>query len=364
MSNRWQKSFVAACVVVSCIGCGGPGGRAVSAPTGTGATTTGLVPPGVPTEGTRPSSDHLPPAAEPHRAPMQDASLPGRIVAVGQAPEGVVVDGVTRTVAVATRHPDRLVLLNADTASVNGAVPLPGSVRHLTLAAPGGPVLVPVETANSVVRVALPSGNPSLPVVTGTAPHDSAAAANGTVFVSNELGGTVAALRGDRVVKVFTDSVQPAGVAAAGDIVGVLDARANVLTTYDAAALSIVGSTPAGVGPTHLVADRHGRMIAADTRGAAVRVFTLQPAPRQVGYIAQPGGPYGMTYDAARDRLWVASSGLNQVVGYDMGTSNPVELQRYSTVQNPYSLGVDPQTGRLFVAGVTGGVLQIIDTAG
>ena len=64
-------------------------------------------------------------------------------------------------------------------------------------------------------------------------------------------------------------------------------------------------------------------MIATDTRGDAVLVFTPLPAPRQVAGISQPGGPYGIAYDAARDRLWVASSGTNEVIGYDMSEPTP-----------------------------------------
>jgi DNA-binding beta-propeller fold protein YncE len=118
---------------------------------------------------------------------------------------------------------------------------------------------------------------------------------------------------------------------------------------------------PAGDGPTHLVADKHGRMIAADTRGDAVRVFEPLPTPHQVGEVAQPGGPYGITYDSTRDLLWVASSGTNEVVGYDMSQPTPREVSRFPTVQNPYTLGVDANTGRLFIAGVTGGVVQVVD---
>jgi len=280
---------------------------------------------------------------------------------VGRAPEGIVVDARTRTVAVAVRDPDELVLLNADSGAVTGRVPLPGSVRHLQLAAPGGPVLVPVETADVLVRVDLPQGKAQPAIHTGAHPHDAAAAANGTVFVANEHGGPVAVLRGDQIVKVFADSVQPAGIAPVGTSMGLLDVRKNDLTVYDAERLTIVGSAPAGAGPTHLVADRHGRMIAADTRGDAVRVFTPLPAPREVASVAQPGGPYGIAYDGKRDRLWVASSGTNEVVGYDMSDANPREVQRFPTVQNPYTVGVDADTGRLFVAGVTAGVVQIID---
>ena len=77
----------------------------------------------------------------------------------------------------------------------------------------------------------------------GSAPHDAAEAANGTVFVANEHGGTVTVLRGDQIVKVFTDGVQPAGTAPVGTSMGVLDVRKNDLTVYDADRLTIVGST-------------------------------------------------------------------------------------------------------------------------
>jgi hypothetical protein len=59
----------------------------------------------------------------------------------------------------------------------------------------------------------------------------------------------------------------------------------------------------------------------------------------------------------------VASSGINEVIGYDMTGATPREVRRLPTVQNPYTLGVDSLTGRLFIAGVTAGVVQIIDPA-
>jgi DNA-binding beta-propeller fold protein YncE len=319
------------------------------------------IPSEVPTEGQRPPADDLPPPAEPQKAPPQTAPIPGRTVPVGTAPEGVVVDAATRMVAVAKRDPNELVLLNADTGDVVNRVRLPGFVRHLQLADPGGPVLVPVESANALVRVELPSGRALRQIVTGVVPHDASEADNGTVFVANEHGGTVTVLRGEEVVKVFADSVQPAGLAPVGRSMGLIDVRKNDLTVYDTENLRIVGSTPAGDGPTHLVADKHGRMIAADTRGDAIRVFEPLPMPRQVGEVAQPGGPYGIAYDPTRDLLWVASSGTNEVVGYDMSQPTPREVKRLPTVQDPYTLGVDATTGRLFIAGVSGGVVQVVD---
>jgi DNA-binding beta-propeller fold protein YncE len=351
---RW---FVALLSVLTLAACAAQPETRTPAPTT--PTTTGLLPSGVPTEGVRPPADALPPPAEPQRAPAPAAAPPGRVIPVGDAPEGVVVDARTRTVAVATRNPNQLVLINADTGAITRRTPLPGFVRHLQLAQPGGPVLVPVESANALVRVGLPSGRAEPEIITGTVPHDASEAPNGTVFVANEHGGTVTAIRGGDIVKVFTDSVQPAGLAAVGNRMGLLDVRKNDLTVYDADALRIIGSTPAGAGPTHLVADRHGRLIAADTRGDAVRVFSTEP--RQLTSVAQPGGPYGIAYDPNRDVLWVASSGTNEVIGYSMASDTPREVTRVPTVQNPYTLGVDPTTGRLFIAGVTAGVVQVVD---
>jgi DNA-binding beta-propeller fold protein YncE len=323
-------------VIIAAAGCGEPS----SGPT----TTTGLLPP-----------------AEPHSAPEQKEPVPGRTVPVGDAPEGVVVDAVTRTVVVAKRNPNEVILLNADTGVVTGHTPLPGFARHVQLAAPGGPVLVPVESANALVRVELPSGRAEPPIRTGIGPHDATQTQNGTVFVANEFGGTVVALRGETIVKDFAGSAQPGGMAAVGDSVGLVDVRKNDLTIYDAEALTDIGSAPAGRGPTHVVADRHGRLLVTDTRGNAIRVFAPLPAPREVASVAQAGGPYGIAYDSARDRLWVTSTGTNEVVGYDMTDPKPRAVLRLPTVRSPNTLGVDATTGRLFIAGVPGGVVQMID---
>ena len=121
---------------------------------------------------------------------------------------------------------------------------VPGFARHLQLAAPGGPVLVPVESINALIRIDLPDGRAEPLILTGTVPHDATQAPNGAVFVANEHGGTVSVVHGDDIVKVFTDSVQPAGLAPVGDLVGLIDVRKNDLTIYDAASLTIVGSVP------------------------------------------------------------------------------------------------------------------------
>lgn len=308
-----------------------------------------------------PPTSELPPAAEPAHAPVPTAPPAGRTVPVGAAPEGVVVDPQTHIVAVGVRDPAALTLLDATTGAVLRKVALPGALRHLQLAGPGGPVLVPDEGSNRLLRVALPGGEITSEVVTGVVPHDATQAANGTVFVANELGHSVVAVRGDQVVHTFTDVTQPAGLAAVGNLVGLVDVRENTLTVYDAERLQRVAEVPAGAGPTHVVADKRGHLAVIDTRGGAVLLYELSPTLRQIGRVELPGTPYGVAYDAVRDRLWVTLTALNEVIGLNLNASAPVLATPLPTVRQPNTIAVDSATGRLFVTGTDQGVLEIIE---
>jgi DNA-binding beta-propeller fold protein YncE len=308
-----------------------------------------------------PPAAQLPPAAEPAPAPVPTAPPAGRTVPVGAAPEGVVVDPQTHIVAVGVRDPAALTLLDATTGMVLRKVALPGALRHLQLAGPGGPVLVPDEGSNRLLRVALPGGEITSQVVTGVVPHDATQAANGTVFVANELGHSVVAVRGDQVVHTFTDVTQPAGLAAVGNLVGLVDVRENTLTVYDAQRLQPVAEVPAGAGPTHVVADKRGHLAVIDTRGGAVLLYELSPTLRQIGRVELPGTPYGVAYDPVRDRLWVTLTALNEVIGLNLNANTPVLATPLPTVRQPNTVAVDSATGRLFVTGTDQGVLEIIE---
>lgn len=301
-----------------------------------------------------------PGAAEPADAPELSADPAGHVAQLGADPEGMVFDSVTGLLAVAVREPNRLLLIDGATGQVRTEVPLPGHARHLQLAAPGGPVLVPDEDSNSLIQVALPSGALSS-VEVGDYPHDAAQAGSGRIAVGNEKDGTLSLVVDGAVIQTVEDLTQPGGVAAVDDLIGVIDVADFTLSVYDiAAGAQRLGRVPAGEGPTHLVADVRGEVLVADTRGDALLSFGLDPLNLHWS-LPLPGTPYGMAYDAVHDVVWVTLTATNDVVGFDLSHGEPREIGRYATVRQPNTVAVDPDSGRIFVVGRTTGQLQTIE---
>lgn len=308
----------------------------------------------------RPDPQRLPPAAETANSPELTRPPAGRVVPVGPIAEGVVADPRTGLVAVGIRQPLRLVLVDGRTGRTLQEVRMPGSVRHLALQAPGGPVLVPAESANALLQVALPSGEVISRIGVGEFPHDATATPDGTIAVANEFGGTVSVVEGGRVVHTFGNAVQPGGVAAVGQRVGMIDVREMSLTVYDIPRRQRIAELPAGEGTTHVVADPQGRLLVADTEGDAITVFGLDPEPRRLGRFPLPGSPYGISYDNSRDRLWVTLTARNEVVGIDFAGQAPRVAVRLPTIRQPNTVAVNDATGRVYVASPTG-ALQLLD---
>ena len=187
-----------------------------------------------------------PGAAEPAVAPTSTQSPSGRTVAVGSSPEGIVYDPTTGLVAVAVRDPDRLILLDGATLAIVKSVPLSGHVRHLQLAAPGGPVLVPEEDANTLAVVSLPSGSVS-EIKTGTSPHDATAVTGGYV-VGDEFGRSITIARTGQALQTISGLMQPGGVVGFGDQVVVVDVGNFTVSTYRVSDGTRIAKVAAGKG--------------------------------------------------------------------------------------------------------------------
>jgi DNA-binding beta-propeller fold protein YncE len=301
------------------------------------------------------SSDQLPPAAEPARSPPLERAPAGTVVPLGHKPEGLAFDPVTGLLAAGLANPDRLAMMDGDTGRAVRRIPLPESPRHLRLAAPGGPVLVPAERANAIVEVGLPYGWLRTARV-GRFPHD-AARARGRLFVGDELGHTVSVIEHGRRIATLPAPRQPGGVAATADRshVGVVGVRERALEVFDTRTLESEGKVSVGLGPTHLVGGGE-RFFVVDTRGNALLEVRLDPL--RVHRRTQLGGtPYGIALDTERRRYWVTLTAFNEVAEL---TDHRV-LRRFPTVRQPNSVAVDSRSGRVFVAGRTDGTLQFFD---
>jgi DNA-binding beta-propeller fold protein YncE len=302
----------------------------------------------------------FPRAAEPAQAQPLARTPAGRTLRIGRAPEGVVVDPASGIVAVAVRDPDAVALVDGRAGKLLRTVGVPAAARHLALAGPGGPVLVPAERSDRLVRVTLPRGRVSS-VRVGAFPHD-AAQSGGRVFVGDERGDTLSIVEGDRVVRRLKVARQPGGVTVlgGGSLVAVVSVRERVLEVYDARTLERVGRAPAGVGPTHVVSDEHGLLYVVDTAGDALLVFRVKPQLQLTRRVRLPGAPYGVAYDPVRLRLWVTASRDNTLTEL-RARGRPAVRRTFPSVRQPDTVAVDPVTGRVFVTGRADGVLQVLD---
>lgn len=295
-------------------------------------------------------------AAEPSRAPTPASTPAGTTVSVGGAPEGIVHDPVTGLLAVGVRDPDRLVLLDARTLAVVREVPLAGHVRHLQLAAPGGPVLVPEEDADTLAVVALPSGQVTSYRV-GTSPHDATAVEGGYV-AGDEFGRSFTTVL-DGVAHTYRSVDQPGGVVGFGDTFALVDVGAYTVSTWRVADGARIAGLPAGAGPTHGV--RVGdRLVVTDTRGGALLTYREDPLTL-LSTVPLPGGPYGLAADPSAPVVWVTLTATNQVAGFDVSTGTPRLLEKLSTVAQPDTVAAAGPD--VWVTGTRDGVVQHLTRA-
>ena len=306
--------------------------------------------------------EEIAPAAEPAEAQPLEEEPAGEVVEVGGGPEGIVADPETGLVAVGLREPNQLALVDGDSAEVVRTVELPSSPRHLGLAGPGGPVLVPVERADALVQVGLPGGEILSETSVGDFPHDAAASPDGRIFVANEFEDTLSIIEGDERLEPVDAPRQPGGVAVTqSGLVGVIGVSALDLEVFDSKTLESLGRVEAGEGPTHLSAGPDDRFYVTDTRGDAVLIYEAGPEPEQIGRVPLAGRPYGIAVDPGRGHLWISLTAENELVKFALEGDTLRELARYPTVSEPNTVAVDTSSGRVFVAGKANGELQILE---
>jgi DNA-binding beta-propeller fold protein YncE len=300
-------------------------------------------------------------AAEPAESPPLHATPAGHSAPVGHEPEGVAWDAAVGLIAVGVHQPSAVVFVDPSSLKTVGRVALPAPPRHLAYDATTGAVLVPAESANELA-VVRPGGVVTATKV-GTHPHD-ATSVGPDVFVADEHSDQVSVLRRAHLIKTLPTPHQPGGIAAvAGRWVALVAVSARVLQVYDARTLEPLGSVPAGVGPSHIVA-RGTTAYVADTQGDQILVYDIGPKPRLLGKVLAPGTPYGLALDASRSRLWVTETATDQIAEYSLRGKLPRRVATYPTLRQPNSVAVDPRSGAVFVAGRDKGRIERIAPRG
>lgn len=302
-------------------------------------------------------------APEPAVSPPLQERPVGKVIEVRSGPEGVVADPETGLVAVGLRNPDELALVDSDEGKIVRKVRLQRYPRHLGLAGPGGPVLVPVELSDSLTQVSLPEGRILDETPVGDFPHNVAATPGGRIFVANEAASTASVIEDGEVIETIKTPLNPGGVAVTkSGLVGIVGVKGLALEVYEADTLDSVDIIDAGKGPTHVVSGSDDRFYVADTRGNALLIYETHPELEQAASVPLPGGaPYGMALDPRRDRLWVTLTAKNRVVEFALDGAVPRKVASYPTVRQPNSVAVNPASGRVFVAGRTEDALQLLD---
>ena len=300
-----------------------------------------------------------PPAAEPANSPAPTRAPVGTVVAAGPLAQGVAVDPSTGIVAVGQ-------LAGADLYDESGhhlvTVDLPSAPRHIALAAPGGPFLVPAEASAEVGFVDEPSGTVAALVPTGRMPHDLVDV-DGTVFVGNEHDSTMTVIRQEKPVATVPVAEQPGGLAATGPDIAVVSVRARRLQLFDAGSLRLVASVPLPGGPSHVAA--YGtELYVVDTGGTHLLAFDTVPRLHQIGEVSVPRSPLGMAVDATRGHLWITCTATNRLVELSLDRPLPRVVGEWPTVRQPDTVAVDDRTDTVMVVGVTPGTLEIIHGAG
>ncbi|ULN54096.1 YncE family protein [Mycolicibacillus parakoreensis] len=177
-------------------------------------------------------------------------------------------------------------------------------------------------------------------------------------LVLGSAEGTVYTLASETAVaKRHRDFARVDAIVTQGDVAVVLD-RGQTSVTSIGPDGDPRQSLRAGAGATTLAADPAGRVLAADTRGGQLLVFGADPLVLRQSYPV-PDAPYGLAGSATL--AWVAQTGTNTVVGYDLSSGIPVEKVRYPTVRQPNVLAFDDDADTLYVVSGVGDGVQVIE---
>lgn len=120
------------------------------------------------------------------------------------------------------------------------------------------------------------------------------------------------------------------------------------------------GTLRVGVGVGQIAAGEDGLVIASDTLGDQIAVYTATDVIRLHQTAPVDASPWGVAWDPGRDLAWVASTADNVLASYDISSGVPEQVHTLNSVPDAHHIAVLPD-GTLVAVSATGDGLQVID---
>ena len=297
-----------------------------------------------------------------------EPATPASATAVSQPPAGVVVPSGPIKQVVADSGTHTVATLAADGRGVSiypsigmtaqtqpqRTIPLPAPAAAIAFGATGLVVAVP----NAILTIDPGTGAISHREIPAPAPLSITSVDADTTAVGTADGKVIVAHRSG-AVDTIDGLVRVDSLAAHGGRLIALDRAQSAIAEVDLSKKKFDGRQRAGNGAANVIADRYGRFLITNPRDGQLISFYGDPPVERFAFPV-PDGPYGVAYDDTRNVAWVAESGANVVVGYDLASGMPIQIKQSPTVRQPDSIAIDAGGGTLFVGSAAGDGLQAI----
>lgn len=175
------------------------------------------------------------------------------------------------------------------------------------------------------------------------------------VFRDGELASTIDVAR-------ETDQIQAVPVEGQDDAVVRVCSFDTTIQDLDWAGKRQGGTLRVGLGVGKVAAGEHGLVLAADSTGSQLLVYTTDDIIRLHQMAPVPQGPWDAAWDPAARLAWVTSTAVNTATGYDISQGVPVERVSVRTIQDAQSI-ISLDDGTLVLASATGDGIQIVPRA-
>ena len=119
------------------------------------------------------------------------------------------------------------------------------------------------------------------------------------------------------------------------------------------------GTLRVGLGVGAISAGDEGLVLAADTRGNQLAVYTALDVIRLHQTTPVPAGPWAVGWDSDRELAWVASTEGNRLTGFKLSSGVPQQASQLHTIADAQSMVINDE-GTIVLGSASGAGIQVI----